>query len=138
MICINFIYVNYYKYLFILGFDGIVFPGDMPSRNYASSSSTRGNGSETFNAYNNVPMGAMYHQGFLFITIPRRRSGVPSTLNVINTKTTTSNSPQLKPFPSVKENELQVITSYLIIVSTINKFLIKCILRKTCKPIQIA
>uniref|UniRef100_A0A240PN96 Yellow protein n=1 Tax=Anopheles epiroticus TaxID=199890 RepID=A0A240PN96_9DIPT len=64
---------------------------------------------ETFQAYNNIPMGATHHKNRLFITIPRRRPGVPATLNVIDlTKVPRGErSPPLTAYPNYRINELQ-------------------------------
>lgn len=65
---------------------------------------------ETFQAYNSVPMGATHHRGRIFITIPRRRPGVPATLNVIDLSKVTAGdrSPPLRAYPTYPINELQV------------------------------
>nr|ABO26383.1 yellow2 [Bombyx mori] len=57
-----------------------------------------------FVQYNNVPMGVEKVGDRLFITVPRRRYGVPSTLNYVDL-TTDSNtrSPALRPYPSLRE-----------------------------------
>uniref|UniRef100_A0A182S4V5 Yellow protein n=1 Tax=Anopheles funestus TaxID=62324 RepID=A0A182S4V5_ANOFN len=64
---------------------------------------------ETFHAYDNIPMGASHHKNRLFITIPRRRPGVPATLNVIDLSKVTrgDRSPPLKAYPTYPINELQ-------------------------------
>ncbi|XP_059610190.1 L-dopachrome tautomerase yellow-f2-like [Phlebotomus argentipes] len=60
-----------------------------------------------YNTYNSMPMGVTHHNGRLFITIPRRRSGVPSTLNVIPLSAMlTTQSPALRPYPSFELNRL--------------------------------
>lgn len=59
-------------------------------------------------AYNNVPMGATHFKNKLFITIPRRRPGVPSTLSYISTNATIGSSPALTPYPNLNMNELHV------------------------------
>uniref|UniRef100_A0A1Y9H2F4 Yellow protein n=1 Tax=Anopheles dirus TaxID=7168 RepID=A0A1Y9H2F4_9DIPT len=64
---------------------------------------------ETFQAYNNIPMGATHHKKRLFITIPRRRPGVPATLNVIDLEKVApgDRSPPLRAYPTYPINELQ-------------------------------
>uniref|UniRef100_A0A182WQX0 Yellow protein n=1 Tax=Anopheles minimus TaxID=112268 RepID=A0A182WQX0_9DIPT len=64
---------------------------------------------ETFQAYGNIPMGASHHKNRLFITIPRRRPGVPATLNVIDLSKVArgDRSPPLKAYPTYPINELQ-------------------------------
>lgn len=60
----------------------------------------------SFIPYNNVPMGVNHFNGKLFITMPRRRLGIPSTLNYIDLKTAgTKRSPKLRPYPNLKTNE---------------------------------
>uniref|UniRef100_A0A1Y9HAK8 Yellow protein n=1 Tax=Anopheles farauti TaxID=69004 RepID=A0A1Y9HAK8_9DIPT len=64
---------------------------------------------ETFQAYNNLPMGATHHNNRIFITIPRRRPGIPATLNVIDLAKVASGdrSPPLTAYPTYPINELQ-------------------------------
>lgn len=61
-----------------------------------------------YNASNNLPMGASHFGGRIFITVPRRRMGVPSTLNFVYTKSTAASSPVLQAFPSQDINALHV------------------------------
>ncbi|CAH0730911.1 unnamed protein product, partial [Brenthis ino] len=56
-----------------------------------------------FVQYNNLPMGVERVGGKLFITVPRRRHGIPSTLNYINLKEANSRSPSLKPYPNIRD-----------------------------------
>lgn len=60
---------------------------------------------------NNVPMGATHYRGRVFVTVPRRRVGVPSTLNFIRTNSPRGSSPSYQPFPSSQINDLHVIYS---------------------------
>ncbi|XP_053671737.1 L-dopachrome tautomerase yellow-f2-like [Anopheles nili] len=80
------------------GQDGIVFPRIMTEME-----------NETFQAYNNVPMGASVHKNRLFLSIPRRRPGVPATLNVIDLSKVTpgDRSPSLTAYPTYAINELK-------------------------------
>lgn len=55
---------------------------------------------------NNIPMGANRWENKLFITIPRRRLGVPSTLNFIWTNTTDKHNIPLIPYPNAEVNQL--------------------------------
>lgn len=64
-------------------------------------------------AYNNVPMGVTHFRGRLFITMPRRRPGIPSTLNYVHTKSTKGSSPSMRPYPSIEINQLHVIINFL-------------------------
>lgn len=63
-------------------------------------------------AENNVPMGATHYKDRIFITVPRRRVGVPSTLNFVHIKSTKGSSPSLKAFPNAQINELHVKHEY--------------------------
>ena len=71
-----------------------------------------GAGDNAYIAYNNVPMGVTHFNGRLFITMPRRRTGIPSTLNVIDlgSKKLTQ-SPLLTGYPSYEINALDVSIS---------------------------
>lgn len=50
-----------------------------------------------FIQYNNVPVGLEVYGSKVFVTVPRRRYGIPSTLNYVEK---TSKSPALKPYPN--------------------------------------
>ncbi|XP_053684628.1 L-dopachrome tautomerase yellow-f2 [Sabethes cyaneus] len=64
---------------------------------------------ETFNAYGNIPMGVSHYKGRLFITIPRRRPGIPATLTVINMeKVQQINNPSLSGYPEALTNTLHL------------------------------
>lgn len=63
---------------------------------------------QTYNASNNVPMGLTHYMGRLIVTVPRRRVGIPSTLNVINTNEPKGSSPPFQPFPDSRTNSLHV------------------------------
>lgn len=59
--------------------------------------------------YNNVPMGATHYNGRLFVTVPRRRIGVPSTLNYVDMRKDGNNpSPKLYAYPNFETNKLNV------------------------------
>uniref|UniRef100_A0AAG5CXC0 Yellow protein n=1 Tax=Anopheles atroparvus TaxID=41427 RepID=A0AAG5CXC0_ANOAO len=63
---------------------------------------------DNFNAYGNLPMGVTHHKGFLYVTIPRRRTGIPATLNVIDLARNPSvNGPVLQPYPNLLFNSLR-------------------------------
>lgn len=54
--------------------------------------------------YNNVPMGVEKVGNRVFITLPRRRHGIPSTLNYVDLSTDSfTRSPALKPYPNLQE-----------------------------------
>lgn len=69
--------------------------------------------SPNYIAQNNIPMGASHYKGRVFLTVPRRRVGVPSTLNFVYTKSTKGSSPSYKAFPNIEMNQLHVITTIL-------------------------
>ncbi|CAG9786523.1 unnamed protein product [Diatraea saccharalis] len=56
--------------------------------------------SKSFIPENNIPMGLEVYEDRLFITVPRWRNGVPSSLNYVNMKDNTTTSPKLIPYPS--------------------------------------
>lgn len=63
----------------------------------------------TYIPYNNVPFGLAHHKGRLFIAVPRRRFGVPSTLNVIDISkinATKTMSPRLRSYPDYETNSV--------------------------------
>lgn len=51
-------------------------------------------------------MGLTHYRDKLFITVPRRRPGVPATLNYVSIKHAASSSPSLRAYPSYRVNEL--------------------------------
>ncbi|XP_075989635.1 L-dopachrome tautomerase yellow-f2-like [Anticarsia gemmatalis] len=53
--------------------------------------------------YNNIPMGTEKVGNRLFITIPRRRHGIPATLNYIDLSTR-ARSPSLSPYPDMRSS----------------------------------
>lgn len=65
-----------------------------------------------FNKYvpeNNLPNGAVHYNGRVFITVPRRRIGVLSSLNYIDVNdqaTINKAGPLLKPYPDYETNRL--------------------------------
>lgn len=65
---------------------------------------------ESFVSYNNVPMGITHHNGRLFVAVPRRRPGVPATLNVIDLGrlAVTEKSPPLQAYPDYLINQLHI------------------------------
>ncbi|XP_037025027.1 L-dopachrome tautomerase yellow-f-like [Bradysia coprophila] len=56
--------------------------------------------------YNNVLKSAVHYNGKFLITIPRRGSGVPSTLNYVPDDLPVGSSPSLRPYPDFETNEL--------------------------------
>lgn len=79
---------------------------DNPSAFLPSGSSLETDNS--FIPYNNVPMGVAHSRDRLFISVPRRAIGIPSTLNYINLKDSApGSSPRLRPYPNVAFNSLE-------------------------------
>lgn len=66
-------------------------------------------GDSYFNKYipeNNLPNGAVHYGGRVFITVPRRKEGVLSSLNYIDVDDKPSTGPLLKPYPNYEWNKL--------------------------------
>lgn len=86
----------------------IVFPADSvpPSSSTEKSVGDGGNVNDEYIFENNIPMGANRWKDKLFITIPRRRSGVPSTLNYVPINSTERHNVPLIPYPDLKTNAL--------------------------------
>ena len=54
-------------------------------------------------------MGVTHDNGKLFITMPRRRPGIPSTLNYIDLKSNVGvKSPKLRAYPNLAVNTVNV------------------------------
>ncbi|XP_045489834.1 L-dopachrome tautomerase yellow-f2-like [Pieris rapae] len=62
---------------------------------------TNADANKFFIQYNNVPMGAEKVGHRLFIALPRRRYGIPATLNYIDLNDQNGRSPALKPYPNI-------------------------------------
>nr|AAG01014.3 dopachrome conversion enzyme [Aedes aegypti] len=57
---------------------------------------------------NNIPMSGVHYKNRVFVTVPRRRWGIPSTLNVVELEPPYPvTNPVLKPYPSFELNELR-------------------------------
>ncbi|XP_053622434.1 L-dopachrome tautomerase yellow-f2-like isoform X2 [Plodia interpunctella] len=68
-----------------------------------STISPRDENGRFFVQYNNVPMGVERVGDRVFVTVPRRRYGIPSTLNYIDlSQASNTLSPALKPYPSLQ------------------------------------
>ncbi|KAJ6636654.1 L-dopachrome tautomerase yellow-f, partial [Pseudolycoriella hygida] len=78
----------------------VVFPGDI----FHEMSEDN----EEFIPYNNVPMSVAHYKDKLIITVPRRKPGIPSTLNYVSTNLPQGSSPSLRPYPDAKTNKLHV------------------------------
>lgn len=61
-----------------------------------------------FIPYNNLPMGATHHKDRIFITLPRRRVGMPATITYVRTSGTRGSSPSLQAYPDFRTNQLHV------------------------------
>lgn len=55
---------------------------------------------------NNIPMGANVWKDKLFVTVPRRRNGVPSTVNFVWTNSSERHNVPLIPYPDLETNRL--------------------------------
>ncbi|EDV42632.1 uncharacterized protein Dana_GF18090 [Drosophila ananassae] len=78
-------------------------------------------GSDDSNApyipYNNVPMGVTHFRGRLFVTMPRRRVGIPSTLNYIDlSRDGRDQSPKLLAYPNFALNQFNNSAENLVSV----------------------
>lgn len=59
-----------------------------------------------FISENNIPMGANRWKDKLFISVPRRRLGVPSTLNYVSIKSKRRHNVPLIPYPDYNTNAM--------------------------------
>ncbi|KAH8383760.1 hypothetical protein KR009_010399 [Drosophila setifemur] len=67
--------------------------------------------------YNNVPMGVTHYRGRLFVTMPRRRVGIPSTLNYIDlNRDGRDRSPKLRAYPDFALNQFNASAENLVSV----------------------
>ncbi|KAK9883383.1 hypothetical protein WA026_001558 [Henosepilachna vigintioctopunctata] len=71
-----------------------------------SGSSTGSQRRENYIYQNNIPMGANAWGDKLFITVPRRRHGVPSTLNYVSLSSPNKHNTPLIPYPNWEMNAL--------------------------------
>lgn len=85
--------------------------------NLQSRSGLADDTSASYTAYNNVPMGATHFRGRLFVTMPRRRTGIPSTLNYIDMRRDGSQtSPKLHAYPNFELNQFNASESTIVSV----------------------
>lgn len=92
--------------------DSIIFGLSDRRRNDLTASDIKDN----YIAYNNMPMGVLHHKKRLFITLPRRRQGIPATLTYVLANGARGSSPSLQAYPNFRTNELHVINlTYLLI-----------------------
>ncbi|EDW97174.1 L-dopachrome tautomerase yellow-f2 [Drosophila yakuba] len=106
----------------------VVFPGKysrrkrqvMTSRDTPVVINSRTNADDpnaSYIPYNNVPMGATHFRGRLFVTMPRRRVGIPSTLNYIDLAEDGSVlSPKLRAYPNFGLNQFNASAENLVSV----------------------
>lgn len=111
--------MKYFLFLF-KGNEGIFFP-EPTSMMGVSRESILAN----YVAYNNVPMGTTHFKGRLFVTVPRRRPGIPSTLNYILTKSTRGSSPSFRAYPDFATNELHVNEGFIFLAPNVPCFFIR-------------
>ncbi|GLV39935.1 yellow-f2 [Carabus blaptoides fortunei] len=87
-----------------------VFPSahEAPKRGYFSFRNRNGVSEETpeYTLENNIPMGATRYQNKVFVTVPRRRVGIPSTLNYVSLDCKARHNVPLTPYPSWEMNAL--------------------------------
>ncbi|XP_038220432.1 L-dopachrome tautomerase yellow-f2-like [Zerene cesonia] len=81
--------------------DAVYFQNDDETEQPATSRPNEDESGRFFIQYNNVPMGAERVGNRLFIALPRRRYGIPATLNYIDLEMQKERSPSLKPYPDV-------------------------------------
>lgn len=63
---------------------------------------------DNFIQFNNFPMGMMHHKNRLFITLPRRRPGIPATIAYVSSNGAPGSSPSLEAYPDFRTNQLHV------------------------------
>ncbi|XP_068627157.1 L-dopachrome tautomerase yellow-f-like [Battus philenor] len=79
-------------------FDGVLYNSDSDTEAPETTKQANISDSEKFFIqYNNVPIGMEVDGDRVFVTVPRRRHGIPSTLNYV--KLSGDPSPALKPYP---------------------------------------
>ncbi|KAH8417928.1 hypothetical protein KR222_008606 [Zaprionus bogoriensis] len=90
---------------------------DTPINMMTARSSTTDDAAAPYTAYNNVPMGVTHYRGRLFVTMPRRRTGIPSTLNYIDmAQDGAQSSPKLNAYPSFELNQFNASAEHLVSV----------------------
>lgn len=88
----------------LLFLDNIVFGPTDKRRNDLTASEIRAD----FIPYNNLPMGVTHHKDRLFITLPRRRIGMPATITYVRTNGMKGSSPSLQAYPNYRMNQVHV------------------------------
>ncbi|XP_061381860.1 L-dopachrome tautomerase yellow-f2-like [Danaus plexippus] len=89
---------------FVFADDRADIGGEQSFDNSSTLSPSDGRG-RYFIKYNNVPMGVERVGDRLFVTLPRRRYGIPATLNYVNLQER-GRSPELRPYPNVEDRSL--------------------------------
>ncbi|XP_018561263.1 L-dopachrome tautomerase yellow-f2-like [Anoplophora glabripennis] len=88
--------------------DAILFEGstnnENPENSQPSDENKNGPGDIDYRFENNIPMGSNVWQNKLFITVPRRRLGVPSTLNYVPLNSPNKHNVPLIPYPNWDKN----------------------------------
>ncbi|KAI4460332.1 protein yellow-related [Holotrichia oblita] len=101
------------------GGDALVFPEDDPVSSTTNRPDLNGDNANLEYIYeNNIPMGANRWKNKLFITIPRRRLGVPSTLNYVPIDKPERHNVPLIPYPDLKTNAMRATADQEHIIST--------------------
>ncbi|XP_017031202.1 L-dopachrome tautomerase yellow-f2-like [Drosophila kikkawai] len=108
----------------------VVFPGrysrskresltsrDSPVGIHSRVNTGNDNANAPYIPYNNVPMGVTHFRGRLFVTMPRRRVGIPSTLNYIDlSRESRDRSPKLMAYPNFALNQFNESAENLVSV----------------------
>lgn len=63
---------------------------------------------ENYIPSNNLPMGVLAHDDRIFITLPRRRPGIPATIAFVSSNGARGSSPSLQAYPNFRTNEQHV------------------------------
>lgn len=55
-----------------------------------------------------MPMGVTAHKDRIFITLPRRRPGIPATITFVSSSGARGTAPGLQAYPNFRTNEQHV------------------------------
>ncbi|XP_013138187.1 PREDICTED: protein yellow-like [Papilio polytes] len=81
-------------------FNGHIYESSSDSELQTQKQNNVADAEKFFTQYNNVPIGMEVFGNRVFVTVPRRRHGIPSTLNYV--KISSGTSPALIPYPDTK------------------------------------
>ncbi|XP_017782339.1 PREDICTED: L-dopachrome tautomerase yellow-f2-like [Nicrophorus vespilloides] len=121
-----------YRPNYIYGGSDFAFPGAASSGSSKPISTPtddnkQPDGNVDFIYENNIPMGANRWRDKLFITVPRRRAGVPSTLNYVSISNKERHNVPLIPYPNWEVNQLssdpsnRIVSVYRIAVDVCDR-----------------